>query len=307
MPLRAGDSHTVALTQQGAIWAWGTFRDSSGVLGFSPSERIALLPTLVHEPATADDQALKIASGASSHLVLDLVVILRSKEKCKIVLEYRLLAVSLQFGWVYQRLASVAEDAPTLSRVSIITCVARNLRQYSSGSILPLQLHTMQLPTLIDCSVVLELQKKMYLRSESKFDFENAGADHVMALTRGGALMSWGNGQQGQLGRVGSRMRNLKDTLLRPHPVSFTRRIRNIGVAKVLPSNLRLKTNLESSIRIDTAIGTPVPCKSVSAYQGQFYWDSPLLEVLLGGCHVGSPRCVHALPLLSVNLNVQVS
>ena len=56
-----------------------------------------------------------------------------------------------------------------------------------------------------------------------------------MALTRGGVLLSWGTGQQGQLGRVGSRMRNLKDTLLRPHPVPFTRRIRGIGATKVRP------------------------------------------------------------------------
>ena len=29
----AGDSHTAALTQSGAVWAWGTFRDSSGPIG----------------------------------------------------------------------------------------------------------------------------------------------------------------------------------------------------------------------------------------------------------------------------------
>lgn len=58
-----GDSHTVALTEAGAIWAWGTFRDASGVFGFSPSERIALLPTLVHCPGAPDERVVKIASG----------------------------------------------------------------------------------------------------------------------------------------------------------------------------------------------------------------------------------------------------
>ncbi|CAL8462036.1 g1567 [Coccomyxa elongata] len=116
----AGDSHTMALTELGFVWGWGTFRDSSGVLGFSPTQRIALVPTLVHEPAVPEDQAVKIASGA----------------------------------------------------------------------------------------------------------------DHVLALTRGGVLLSWGNGQQGQLGRVGSRMRELMATILRPHPVPFTRRLRGIPVPK---------------------------------------------------------------------------
>ncbi len=60
----SGDSHTVALAASGAVWAWGTYRDASGVYGFSPTERIALLPALVHEPATAADRIVKIASGA---------------------------------------------------------------------------------------------------------------------------------------------------------------------------------------------------------------------------------------------------
>lgn len=54
-----------------------------------------------------------------------------------------------------------------------------------------------------------------------------------MALTRGGVLLSWGNGQQGQLGRVGSRLRTAKSTLLRAQPVPFTRRLRGIGFPRV--------------------------------------------------------------------------
>lgn len=45
------------------MWAWGTYRDTTGVYGFSPQSRFALLPTLVWDPKKADDQAVKIASG----------------------------------------------------------------------------------------------------------------------------------------------------------------------------------------------------------------------------------------------------
>ena len=38
--LSAGDSHTCALTELGAVWAWGTYRDGSGVMGFSSHTRI---------------------------------------------------------------------------------------------------------------------------------------------------------------------------------------------------------------------------------------------------------------------------
>ena len=64
--LPAGDSHTAALTERGAVYAWGTFRDSSGVMGFSAGQRIQVLPACVYQPAGADEQIVQIASGAPS-------------------------------------------------------------------------------------------------------------------------------------------------------------------------------------------------------------------------------------------------
>ena len=60
----AGDSHTMALTEQGFIIGWGTFRNSSGVFSFSPRERLALLPCLVYLPTAPASQAVKIVSGS---------------------------------------------------------------------------------------------------------------------------------------------------------------------------------------------------------------------------------------------------
>ena len=52
-----------------------------------------------------------------------------------------------------------------------------------------------------------------------------AGTDHVVALLRGGKLLSWGTGEQGQLGRVGARLpeRGLKELLLAPAEISLKR------------------------------------------------------------------------------------
>ena len=61
---RAGADHVAALTAVGGVLTWGTFRDASGVYGFSPSQRIALLPALVHAPASAAERVVKVASGA---------------------------------------------------------------------------------------------------------------------------------------------------------------------------------------------------------------------------------------------------
>ena len=47
----------------------------------------------------------------------------------------------------------------------------------------------------------------------------------MVALLRGGALLSWGTGEQGQLGRVGAQLpeRGLKQKLLTPAEVTLKR------------------------------------------------------------------------------------
>ena len=53
----------------------------------------------------------------------------------------------------------------------------------------------------------------------------DSGTDHVVALLRGGNVLSWGTGEQGQLGRVGARLpeRGLKELLLAPAEVTLKR------------------------------------------------------------------------------------
>lgn len=60
----AGDSHTVALEEDGSMWAWGTFRDGSGVMGFGPHTRIQRVPIRIYTPKTAIQQIVRIVSGA---------------------------------------------------------------------------------------------------------------------------------------------------------------------------------------------------------------------------------------------------
>ena len=62
--LSAGDSHTAALAEDGSVWVWGTYRDSSGVMGFSPTTRIQVTPICVYRPSKASEQSVRIASGA---------------------------------------------------------------------------------------------------------------------------------------------------------------------------------------------------------------------------------------------------
>ncbi|XP_042346428.1 regulator of chromosome condensation [Plectropomus leopardus] len=61
----AGDSHTAALTEDGKVFIWGTFRDSNGVIGLLAPMIQSLSPVKVPMPETV----VKIASG-NDHLVL---------------------------------------------------------------------------------------------------------------------------------------------------------------------------------------------------------------------------------------------
>jgi regulator of chromosome condensation len=67
--IACGDSISAGITQQGLLYAWGTFRDSRGVLGFSPSVEICEIPT--HIPLEKGLQACKVFAGANHLVVLD--------------------------------------------------------------------------------------------------------------------------------------------------------------------------------------------------------------------------------------------
>ena len=128
--LSAGDSHTTALAQDGTVYAWGTFRDASGVLGFSSSVKIQVAPVAVLGPRAA---ATTTTTSISK-------------------------AVGVGVG--------VGVDVPITDPVMQVV----------------------------------------------------SGDDHVLALTAKHEVYSWGNGQQGQLGRVGERVSESRrrDTYLTP-------------------------------------------------------------------------------------------
>ncbi|MCL4134366.1 UNVERIFIED_CONTAM: hypothetical protein GTU68_031793 [Idotea baltica] len=63
--ISAGDCHSAALMSDGRVFAWGSFRDNSGPLGFLESGTIQKTPRQILE----DIPIVKIASG-NNHLVL---------------------------------------------------------------------------------------------------------------------------------------------------------------------------------------------------------------------------------------------
>ena len=63
--ISAGDSHSAALTEDGQVWLWGTFRDSSGPIGLVQWDQMEKEPVLVK----LGEDVVKIISGGD-HLVM---------------------------------------------------------------------------------------------------------------------------------------------------------------------------------------------------------------------------------------------
>ncbi|XP_007491506.1 regulator of chromosome condensation isoform X1 [Monodelphis domestica] len=61
----AGDSHTAALTEDGRVFLWGSFRDNNGVIGLLEPMKKSMVPVQVQLEAPV----IKVASG-NDHLVM---------------------------------------------------------------------------------------------------------------------------------------------------------------------------------------------------------------------------------------------
>ena len=87
-----------------------------------------------------------------------------------------------------------------------------------------------QLTVSAECRASIMLVGKLeQLHSVPLFQLHlvlRAGADHVVALTMSGKVLTWGTGQQGQLGRLPARTTGRGDAagkLLTPSLVTFKR------------------------------------------------------------------------------------
>ena len=191
---RTSLTHLLSLPPAGAVYAWGTYRDSSGVMGFGPHTRIQLTPVLVYDPKKSEDQVVRITSGGCWQQWLGGAR--QANSTCRAEAWEQVLAHGL-----FQ--AAVRNSGPAGRGFPVGACnPLRHVRcSVESRACSP--------PTQVMCGCMVF----------------TAGADHVAAITRSGALLTWGNGQQGQLGRVGERLsdRVKLPTLLTPSLVPFKR------------------------------------------------------------------------------------
>lgn len=68
--ISTGDSHVAVATSDGGVWAWGTFRTSSGLWAFTPTVQIARSPARVYVADTAADRVVAVSSGTDHVIAL---------------------------------------------------------------------------------------------------------------------------------------------------------------------------------------------------------------------------------------------
>lgn len=68
-----GDSHGAALTESGAVWAWGSFRTTNGEWAFNPNTLDAkktMFPFQIYTPTSSNERVKTITSGVDHMLAL---------------------------------------------------------------------------------------------------------------------------------------------------------------------------------------------------------------------------------------------
>ena len=228
----AGDGHTAALTKQGEVYAWGTFKDKNGVLGFSPAVKVQFTPALVYSPAGAETRAVRIASGS------DHVLIMLANGN---VLSFGCAEIG-RLGRMSAADAEVAiRDAPDAQRPALLACALTPTR-------VPGLPKAVSIAAGWYCSFVVAeggavwafgannygqlgfeaKDKEAYAfyapRRVTALDGRGvsaifSGEHHTLAVLEGGALLSWGRPTNGGLGRQGVDV-NSDDAVHTPQPVA---------------------------------------------------------------------------------------
>ncbi len=200
--LSAGDSHTCALMADGSIWSWGTFRDSSGVMGFSVSKKIQLLPSVVYAPGDLTPAAKHISSGAD-HV-------------CAVTVQGTLMSWGSgqqgQLGRVGARMSerlklttfltpAVVPVRGSKGKVTDVACgTYSTFITYSDGSIFASGLNNYGQLGLVGEDIVFAPQK-VPLPKGSRVHKICPGQHHTMFLTESKTLLSCGRPTYGRLGQ----------------------------------------------------------------------------------------------------------
>ncbi|OJZ89534.1 hypothetical protein ASPFODRAFT_42787 [Aspergillus luchuensis CBS 106.47] len=196
--ITATDSATFALTQEGRVYGWGTFRGSNGVIGFSPETKIQRQPVLV--PGL--EKVTQLASGAQHVLALTAkgAVLTWGCE------EQNQLGRRIS-GRLHGKLESLIPGQCALPSdvVSIGTgsyhsfAVRKNGRVHAWGSNNFGQTAVPMSAGESDAVVLYPTEVKSF-RKHSKIVSICGGKDHSVAVTEDGKCLSWGRVDNKALG-----------------------------------------------------------------------------------------------------------
>ena len=197
--IACGDSISAALTRSGALFTWGTFRDSQGVLGFDAKGTLLQdRPTLL--AGLSGNKIIQIAAGANHLIALSDSSSLFSwgcGEQGQ--LGRRILERHKKGALLPQNVTPRLKRRETASFGALACGSYHTLALRSDGLLYSWGLNNYGQLGLGDLNPRL-IAEPLELQKNIRFTMMAAGEHHSLALSRDGLVFSWGRGDSGQLG-----------------------------------------------------------------------------------------------------------
>ncbi|GMH41965.1 hypothetical protein BSKO_09884 [Bryopsis sp. KO-2023] len=213
LQVSAGDDHTLLLTDEGTVWGFGSFRNGSGIMGFSPGVEHQLTPVKVYHPASPAKRAVKVSSGSNHAAILLMdgtVMTWGDGEQGQLGrLGPRAFCGRRAMDRVNQMLTPqeirISRGSLTQDKVVDVTCgnystflITKKGQVFAMGSN-----NYFQLGESKSGSVLIFHPHKPKRLQHRNFQSVRAGPHHTLGLTDKGTMFSWGRSCYGRLGQSG--------------------------------------------------------------------------------------------------------
>lgn len=191
--IAASDNLSVALLESGDVWAWGTFRNNEGILGFSKDVKIQRIPTRIEEL----ENIVSIVAGKDHILALDnkgIVYAWGNGQQYQLgrkIMERSLLSSLEPRSFGLKNIKFIGSgDFHSFAITTKGKVLAWGLNQYGQCGV----------DTNIDDGAVVTKPTEIKALADKNIVYITAGEHHSVAVSANGDVYSWGRNDMKETG-----------------------------------------------------------------------------------------------------------